>query len=371
VLASGWMRNGPEVAAFEREFAAYVGADEAVAVSSGAAGVELSLRALGLPHGSRVLVSTLTSCSVVQAVLRAALRPVLLDVSEETGMPTVEHLEQATRPGAGPVRALVVAHWAGDPADVATLAKAAGIPPHAVVEDAVQALGAWRSGHRIGGAGSACFSFYTTANLPIGDGGMIATDDGGRAARLRHSREHGISPAARRHVLEGRIGPHVLREGGLQSGMSEQSAARGREQLQLLTTRQLRRQSLARRYDERLAGISGIALPHRPPPGAGEHAWQLYPVRVEGPRSGRDFVARALATAGVATLEPLRPLHQLSFCRESCELPHPEQHGADALVDHLVLLPINPQSPDAVVDRAGRVFEATLGQRRTQSFGSG
>jgi dTDP-4-amino-4,6-dideoxygalactose transaminase len=365
ILASGWMNNGPEVDAFEREFAAYLGVEEAVAVSSGATGVELALRTLRLPGGSRVLISTLAPCSVLQAVLRAALRPVLLDVSADTGMPTEEHLRQAIRPGTGPVRALVVGHWAGNPSDVSALADAAGVPAYAVVEDAEQALGAWRRGQRIGGAGSACFSFYATANLPVGEGGMVATDDADRARFLRHSREHGISPAARRHVRSGHVGPHVLREGGLQSGLSEQSAATGRDQLQRLVGRQLRRQGLARRYDERLAGIPGVALPHRPAPGTGEHAWQLYPARIERPRSERDAVVRALASAGVGTMAPLLPMHQIPFCRETCELPEGGFPGAETIVDQLVSLPIYPRIADAVVDRVSDVFQATLGRRRT------
>lgn len=363
VLPSGWRSNGLEVAAFEREFSAYLEAGEAVAVSSGAAAIELSLRALRLPHGSRVALSTLAPCSVVQAVLRAGLRPVLLDVAPETGLSTVEQLGEAAR--IGPVRALVVVHWAGDQSEVAPLADAAGVPAHAVVEDVGPGVGGWLEGQTVGAAGSACFSFYATANLPIGEGGMVATDDAGRAALLRYSRERGISPAARRHVRHGHIGPHVLREGGLQSGLSEQSAATGRDQLQRLVSRQLRRQSLARGYDQRLAGIPGLALPHRPAPGTGEHAWQRYPVRIERSRAERDAVVRALASAGVGTVEPVLPLHRIAFCRDVCELPSAELSGADALVDQLVSLPIYPRISDVVVDRVSDVLEATLGHRRT------
>ena len=93
---------------------------------------------------------------------------------------------------------MVVVHWGGDPADVAELAEAAGLPASAVIEDAGQALGASLDARAVGGSGSACFSFYSTANLPIGDGGMITTDDPDRAEQLTSSREHGISPAARR-----------------------------------------------------------------------------------------------------------------------------------------------------------------------------
>jgi len=370
VLATGWMSNGPEVAAFEREFAAYLGVGDAVAVSSGAAAVELSLRSLRLPHGSRILISTLAPCSVVQAVVRAALRPVLVDVSVETGMPTAEHVHEAVGRRADTVRAMVLVHWAGDPADVDVLGDAAGLSASTIVEDAGPALGARRTGHPVGGAGSACFSFYTTAHVPIGEGGMVATDDVARAARLRAARDHGTSPAARRHVQRGQVGPHVLREGGLQSGLSEQSAATGRAHLQRLADRQRRRAGFARRYDEQLAGIPGVVLPHRPAPGTGERGWHLYPVRIERPWFERDAVVSALAAAGVGIVQPLIALHRLSFCREACETPASDFDGADTLVDQLVSLPMHPQMTDTVVDRVSEVLQATLGHRRTSAGGN-
>ena len=99
-----------------------------------------------------------------------------------------------------PVSALVIGHWAGDPADVAALAEAAGLPSTMVVEDAAQGLGGILGGRTVGGAGTACFSFYTTTNLPVGEGGMVTTDDPERAERLRAARmpgEPAPSPAWR------------------------------------------------------------------------------------------------------------------------------------------------------------------------------
>ncbi len=178
VRRRSYVRAGDtEVAAFETEFARHLGARYAVAVSSRSAGIELCLHGLRLPHGSRVLVSTLAPIGVLQAIVRASLRPVLLDVSVLTGMPTTQDLRAAARSQEGPPRAMVVVHWGGDPADVAELAEASGLPASAVIEDAGQALGASLDERAVGGSGSACFSFYSTANLPIGDGGMITTDD--------------------------------------------------------------------------------------------------------------------------------------------------------------------------------------------------
>ena len=109
VLDSGWLTTGPEVIAFERELAEMVRAAEGVAVSSCTAAIELSLRALHLPRGAPVLISTMTFCGAVHAILHAGLRPVLVDIDEETLMPTLETTRAAARLGAA---AMIVTHVA-------------------------------------------------------------------------------------------------------------------------------------------------------------------------------------------------------------------------------------------------------------------
>ena len=177
---------------------------------------------------------------------------------------------------------------------------------------------------------------------------------------LRRTRERGFSPAARRHVLRSRLGPHVLLEGGTQASMTEQDASTGRTHLRRSRPWQRRREELAQRYDERLAGIPAVSLPHRPDLGSGAHAWQLYPVRIDRPRPEIDAVVRALATAGVGTVAPPVPLHRSSYCREVCELPDTDFRGADQLVDQLVCLPIYPRLADSAVERVGEVLRTAL-----------
>src|SRR5829696_1715753 len=193
VLSSGWVTTGPEVAAFEREFAALVGAGHAVAVSSCTAALELALRALGLPRGARVATPTMTFCGAVHAIVHAGLSPVLVDIDPWTLMPTPETLARAVA-GVGGVEAMVVLHFAGFPAQVDELAAAAGLPLDRVVEDAAHAVGTWVGERPVGALSAAtCFSFYATKNLPIGEGGMITTDDPTVAEQVRRSRQHGMS----------------------------------------------------------------------------------------------------------------------------------------------------------------------------------
>jgi dTDP-4-amino-4,6-dideoxygalactose transaminase len=239
-----------------------------------------------------------------------------------------------------------------------------------MIEDAGQALGASLGGREVGGTGTACFSFYSTANLPIGDGGIVTTEDPDQALRLMVSRERGTSAAARRHVQHSHLGPHILRDGGLQASLTEQSAAAGRAHLQHLAAWQLRRHQLAHRYDERLAEVPGVGLPHRPARGSGEHAWQSYAVRIERPTYEREGAVRALAAAGIGTTYVVPPLHRLAYCRQVSELPDGGLPGADRLVDQLVSLPMYPGLADSAVDRVSEVLQTTL-NRRSMRFSGG
>jgi dTDP-4-amino-4,6-dideoxygalactose transaminase len=351
VLQSGWVTTGREVLAFEAEFADRVGAGHAVAVSSCTAGIELALRSLGLPPGSLVLTSTLTFCGAVQAIVHAGLLPVLVDVDVETGMPTPETVRAAVR-SCGRPAAMTVVHWAGDPADVPALAAAARLPLDRVVEDAAHAIGTSAGATPIGsGSAAACFSFYATKNLPLGEGGMVTADDPDRAAWLRRSRLHGMSADAWRRYLPGGSWRYDVAEAGLKANLTDIQAAMGRAQLGHLTAWQRRRAEIAARYDKQLADLPGIRLPHRPDPVGGTHAWHLYPVRLQ-PSVGlsRDELGARLAERGVGTSVHFIPVHQLTYFRQVALIPPGGMTGADALFEQLLSLPIYPRLTDVQVD---------------------
>ncbi len=334
-----------------------------MAVSSGTTALELALEVLGLPPGSRVLVSTLSSFAVAQAIVRAGLRPVLVDVSTLTGMPSVDTIgEAATRAkrDGRPPSALVIGHWAGDPADVAALAEAAGLPPTMVVEDAAQGLGAILGDRTVGGAGTACFSFYTTTNLPVGEGGMVTTDDPERAERLRAARMRTSLPRPRRGGHNGVIPGSGIRDGGLDATMTDLRAAIGRGQLAHLAHWQHRREQFAALYDAQLAGIEGVVLPHRPAAGEGRHAWHHYPLRVVHPSVHRDAVTRALTAARIRTDDRLTPLHQLPYARDLCEAPDCGLPGAEQFATQLVSLPIYPRLPEGAATRVAEALADAL-----------
>ncbi len=357
VLASGWVTMGAESIAFEQEFGAWVGAQHTVSVSSCTAAIHLALASLGLPPGAPVLTPTLTFCGAVQAIVHAGLRPVLVDVDEETLTVSAEGVAKAARNGAA---AMVVQHMGGYPVDGGELAMAAGIPAGNVVEDAAHGLGATVGGRPVGSFSRAsCFSFYATKNLPLGEGGAITTTDGDLAERWRRMRLHGMSRDAWRRYDRSGSWRYSVEDAGMKANFTDLQAAIGREQLHHLTFWQQRRSAIAARYDAQLAGVRGLELPPRPL--ADAHAWHLYITRIDRRGFGmdRDTVCDRLAAAGIGTSVHFIPVHHLPYFRDLLGLEAcGELAAADRIFPRLLSLPMHPGLTDSDVDR---VCEALTG----------
>jgi perosamine synthetase len=365
VLSSGWVTTGPQVGEFEREFAEFVGAEQAVAVSSCTAAIELALRALELPPGAKVLTSTMTFCGAVHAIVHAGLRPVLADISPHTLMPSVESTADAAR-RAGGVDAMVVLHFAGHPAPVRQLADAAGLPLERVIEDAAHAVGTWVGQEQVGSISAAtCFSFYATKNLPIGEGGMVTTGDPELADRVRRMRLHGMSKDAWKRYLPGASWAYEVDRAGLKANMTDIQAAIGRAQLRALPDWQQRRAEIADRYDRQLFACPGVTRPARP--ARGLHAWHLYVVQVDPGRGTvtRDEVITHLEQAGIGTSVHFIPLHHQPYFQRVLAADLQDGFpGADAAFERIVSLPMHPGLSDADVDRVCEAVYDALAQGR-------
>jgi dTDP-4-amino-4,6-dideoxygalactose transaminase len=351
-LRSGWLTTGPRCAEFESALATYLGQPIVVAVASCTQAIELSLRALRLDPGASVLTPSLTFCGAVGAIAHAGYRPVLVDVDEATLTPnertTAAAMSRAIRSGLGRPAAMVVCDLGGYPVDHAALAAAAALPTSRVVVDAAHGPGG-----DVGRADpasapfAACLSFYATKNLPIGEGGAVATHDPELAEWLRRARLHGMSRDAWRRYLPGGSWRYEVSEVGFKANLTDLQAAIGCAQLALLPAWQDRRRDIVARYDAVLAApelAETVRLPRRHP----GHAWHLYQVRVPG----RDRVAAHLADAGVATSVHFIPVHRLGgYAR----LLGPEEVAAvpvtDRIADELLSLPLYPDLADEAVDR--------------------
>ncbi|MBW8483993.1 DegT/DnrJ/EryC1/StrS family aminotransferase [Actinomadura parmotrematis] len=358
VLDSGWVTTGPQTAGFEQDFADHLGAAHVVAVASCTTALELCLRALDLPPGSPVLTPSLTFCGAINAILHAGHRPVLVDIDEDTLVPGPETVAAAAarvRPAA-----MVVQNQGGYPVDVPALAAAAGLDRTRVVEDAAHGPGAGRDGRHVGADSfAACFSFYATKNMPIGEGGAVATSDQDFADRIRAMRLHGMSKDSWRRYLPGGSWRYDVRTVGLKANMTDIQAAIGRAQLTVLPEWQRRRGELAARYDALLAGLPGLVLPQRGLDGV-QHAWHLYQVRVPD----RDAIIAELDAAGVSTSVHFIPANQMTAYRE---ILGAEECGSvpvtDRVGEELLSLPLYPALSEDAQERVAAALAAALRAR--------
>ncbi|MFV2172543.1 DegT/DnrJ/EryC1/StrS family aminotransferase [Actinomadura sp. LOL_016] len=359
VLDSGWITTGPQTGQFEQEFADYLGAAHVVAVASCTTALELSLRALGLPPGSAVLTPSLTFCGAINAILHAGHRPVLVDVDEDTLVPGARTVAAAAR--RVDAAAMIVQNQGGYPVDVPALAEAAGLDRTRIVEDAAHGPGSARDGAPVGSASfAACFSFYATKNMPIGEGGAVASSDQEFADRVRAMRLHGMSKDSWRRYLPGGSWRYDVKTVGLKANMTDVQAAIGRAQLAALPGWQRRRAEIVAAYDAALAGLPGLVLPQRDLAGI-THAWHLYQVRVPD----RDAVSAELEEAGVATSVHFIPAHQMTAYQEIL--------GADECASVPVTERISgellslPLYPGLTSDQVDRVVSALAGALRSRS----
>lgn len=338
VLKSGRFLLGPELEAFEREFADYCGTRHCVGVGSGLAAIELSLRAAGVGPGDEVIVPAYTWVATWLAVSAVGAVPVGVDVERSTY--NIDPQEVAAAVTARTV-AIVPVHLRGEPADMDAIDRIAAERGLFVLEDAAQAHGARHRGRCAGALGDAgAFSFYPAKNLgAIGDGGAVTTDDGELAAKLRLLRNYGMRD---RYEI---VAP------GVNSRLAEVQAAVLRAKLPLLDDWNRARDAHARAYREALAGYASIGMPE-PPPWA-EPVWHLF--LIEHP--ARDACRAALARRGVDTLVHYPVLPHRSGAYADGGWSGGEFPVADALAATTLSLPLYPQlrseQRDAVIDAVG------------------
>ncbi len=271
---------GPECRAFEKGFAAYIGARHAVLTNSGTAALWMTFRALGVKAGDEVLVPAHTAFPTVEAICFGEATPIFLDVDDTYTLDPADAAAKITPRTVG----IVPVHLYGHPVNVIAVQELASRHGLWVVEDCCQSHGAEWQGKKVGGFGrAAAFSFYPSKNLTVmGDGGIIVTDDEEVASRCRRLRDHG------------RLNKDVHSEVGFNLRFNDIQAAIGRVLLKRLDAMNERRRQLAARYAERLKGLP-VALPTEQP--GARHVFHLYVIRTDR----RDALAAFLRERGIQT----------------------------------------------------------------------
>ena len=320
---------GPEVQAFEREFADFIGTRFGVGAASGTDALYLALKATGIGPGDEVLTVPHTAVATVAAIEMCGAIPVLVDIDESTYTIDPKQLEAAVSPRA---RVLLPVHLYGHPADMASILDIARRHALRIVEDCAQAHGATYRDKQVGGIGDiSAFSFYPTKNLgAIGDGGLVATNDPGLAEKVKLLRQYGWHER------------YVSQVTGWNSRLDELQAAVLRVKLRHLAEGNRRRRALAELYNEGLRNLPVILPTHN---SGNEHVYHQYVIR----HSQRDEMQAFLSARNIVTLihYPV-PIHLQPAYRgrlgDSGSFPVSEQAAREILS-----LPIYPELTDAQV----------------------
>jgi dTDP-4-amino-4,6-dideoxygalactose transaminase len=334
-LRSGWLTTGPRSALLEERLAAYLEVDHALAVSSGTAAMHLALLALDVGPGDEVITSPITWPATANVIEHCGATPVFCDVREDD-----LNLDPALLPPLVSERTKVIlpVHLAGQPCDLDPI-HALGIP---VVEDAAHALESRYRGRKLGGLSDAsAFSLYATKNVAAGEGGLVATNRGDVAERIRSMRLTRRGDGSRYDQLTA----------GYKANLSDVLAAIALVQLDKLETHGEIRSRQFALYDHGLGDLAGITPLARD--ARDTHAHHLYAVRIDPESAGatRDEYQRALAEERVATSIHFLPVHRLTWFRERYP-DQPRLPVAERAGDEVLSLPLSPAHSDEDIEDA-------------------
>jgi dTDP-4-amino-4,6-dideoxygalactose transaminase len=339
VLESAQFILGPEVAAFEKEFAVYCDSAEAIGVNSGTSALHLALLALGIGPGDEVITSPFTFVATAATIVYAGARPVFVDIDPATINMDVSRIESAITPR---TKAIMPVHLFGHPADMDPILEIARRHDLAVIEDAAQAVGSEYKGRRVGSIGEiGCFSFYPGKNLgACGEGGAVVTNNAAHARRIRMLRDWGCEQKYV-HQIKG----YNYRMEGMQGAIL-------RVKLRHLEQWTEARRSHAARYGQLLADCS-VQLPPVMP--YARHVYTIYTIRA----ADRDILAADLRQRGIHTgIHYPVPLHlqpayaDLGYARGA--FPVAEQAAAEVLA-----LPIYPEMTSSQLEKVAAALHLT------------
>lgn len=362
-LRSGWLTMGPKTLRFEEQFARYIGAKHALAVSSCTAGLHLTLNAIGVGPGDEVITCTFTFAATAAVILHCGARPVLVDCLPDTLTIDPAQVEAAIT---SRTKAILPVHFAGHPCEmveILAIARRHNIP---VIEDAAHALPAAYHGQRVGTLGDlAAFSFYAGKNITTGEGGMVTTDNDEYAERIAQRRLHGLDRDAWKRYTDQGSWYYEITYPGFKYNMTDINASLGIHQLRKCDRFHTVRNRYAALYLEGLGPLSEITLPTVQP--EIEHAWHLFPIRLnlESLTVGRDDFIELLRQEKIGTSVHFIPLHMHPYYRQMCGYrPQDFSHALSAF-ERIISLPLYPEmTEEDIRDVIRAVTKAVAAHRR-------
>ena len=349
-LESGWITTGPRVKKFEEALKTYLGAPQALALSSATAGLHLALLALDLKPGDEVITTPMTFAATLNTIVLAGGRPVLADVEPHTYNMDMQRVASALTPR---TRAVVPVHFAGLPVDLDPLYALAKKHGLRIIEDAAHAIGAEYRGKRIGSFGDTqVFSFHPNKNMTTGEGGCVTTRDDALAGKMALLRFHGMDREAWDRFGKKGNQHYEIVTPGFKYNMMDIQAALGLHQLPALDGFIARRTELALRYQKLLRDRPQWTLPQSPG-FAHRHAWHLYTPLINPEAAGmdRDALMVGLKERNIGTGLHYRAVHLYPYYRDRYGFQRGDFPNAETVSDRIVSLPLFPAMTEADQDR--------------------
>jgi perosamine synthetase len=319
------LAQGAITADFERKFAHYFGVNEAVALSSGTAALDVAVKSAGIKQGDEVITTAFSFIASANAILYQGARPIFADIKQNTFNIDPEDLQAKIT---NKTKAVLAVHLFGQPFDVAAIREICADHDLLLIEDCAQAHGAEYEGRKVGSFGTGCFSFYATKNMTTGEGGMVTTGDAAVARTARLLRDHGQADKYVHTVL------------GYNYRMTDVEAAVGIVQLEKLDAMNAKRISNAY-YLNRHLTLEGATLPHAAR--GTTHVYHQYVIMLARATDRNRFEAYLQAHGiGCAVHYPLpiyqQPLYQsLGYSRELAACP-----VAEEVAQSVLSLPVHP-----------------------------
>ncbi len=357
VLRSDWLTTGPMVEEFEKAVAQFVGAQYAIAVSSGTAALHAAMYAAGIAEGDEVILPPMTFVATANAVVYERGTPVFVDVDPNT---LLIHLPKIERQITSRTKAIVAVDYAGHPCDYDALRAIAQCHGLILIADACHALGGVYKGRKVGTlADLTVFSFHPVKHITTGEGGMVVTDNPGFAARIRKFRNHGISAD---HLQRSRQGTwfYEMEDLGYNYRLTDFQCALGLSQLRRLTEWVRRRQEIACQYDQAWADSPAIQpLSVRP---FVSPAYHLYVVQLDLSRlqADRAEIFAALRKEGIGVNVHYLPVHLHPFYRRLLGTGPGLCLAAEKAYQGILSLPIFGQMSDREVEQVIVVVKKVL-----------
>jgi perosamine synthetase len=300
-LETGWISSeGPFVKEFEEKFSKYIGKKYGIAVSSGTAALEIAVKSLNLPEGSEVIVPTFTIISCVQAIIKAGLKPVLVDSDYRTFNMSPEEVERKITKN---TKAIMIVHIYGLPVDVEPIIDIARKYNLLIIEDAAEVIGQNYKGKLCGSFGNiSVFSFYPNKHITTGEGGMILTDDENLYEKCKEYKNLCFSPDPDKRFIHEEIGWNYR--------MTNLQAALGIAQLERIEEHINRKRWIGRKYNELLADLQDLCFLPIPKTAYAENIYWVYTIvlRDDYPKNAKQ-VMKELGEKGIGTRPFFYPMH--------------------------------------------------------------